>query len=550
MAQIMPTAQTAKKRDMDRKRADAAWFQRDRWNAVLLDAYTYLAPTRLSTHRVDMGPQGLAPGMFDPTAAVSLARWAKRITKEFFSGEWLTLEGVGPDGDSAADEQQREQFSKEAAQIGRIVNRVCDGPQWGGALLETLLDAGISTGFLLVTRGQDIKRPVRFVAVSMDECALDLGPYRDISGVFWRRKWQARAIAEAWPNGTFSETLQNAINDDGDKEFDLAQDCTWQPDKKRWRNVVYLRGEDAGSIHEETSRKNPWVVTRLTTMPGQPFGFGPALMALPFAKTASKTVELTLASAALTIAAPFTYVDDGVFNPDLAEIKAGAFWPVQRNGGPFGPSISRLPPPNAPSLENMVLQDLRQGIQAMLEDTQLPPDGQTPRSAVEIAERIKRSSLDQTGDERLLGELAIPIVDRVLEILADHKLIADRLDVDGITLKVALASPKARAMRASAVEPTVQWLQMVGQFTPGALGDVTNLQDTLAEIGRDMGVPDRFILPKAERDQKQQDHAQAQVAIAQAQAQAAQAEQAQAAPNGAPAQMSPPLPGPPGVAGR
>ncbi len=524
-----------KAKDAHRRRAAAAWELRDRWQQILLDVYDFVAPTRLSTRYATRAPGARVNRMFDSTAMVSLFRFAKRVQKDFFSGQWFQLKpGAAIDN---LDQQAKDEAALDAEKHSKVAGHVFNDPEWSTALKECLIDTGISTGFMMILRG-DARRPCRFVTASLDECAIDLGPFRDIAGVFFKRKWTYRSILEQWPDGDYDSEFRQKAENDGETEIELKQDCTYDYAEKRWRLCVYVDDMEQ-YIHEEYSRTRPWMTPRLMTLPGQAYGFGIVMLALPTVKTLNKAMELMLRAAALAMAGIFTRVDDGVFDPDTARVEPAAFWNVARNGGPTGPSIQKLDPPGDIQLSNLVLQELRTQVQTVMEDSQLPPDTNSPRSAIEIAERIKRVALDQTGDEVLLAEIGIPAVNRVLEILHDFDIIPKPVEIDGMFLKMELSSPAALAAKASPVSAIANWLQMIQAVAPPLLHIMTPLDQTLAEIGADIGVPTHLINDTNKRTQLAAQAAQVVTPALQAQL-------------GGPAGAAPPPPpanGAPGQAG-
>lgn len=485
-----------KLKDAHRRRAAAAWSLRDRWQQLLIDVYDFVAPTRLSTHYATRAPGARINRMFDSTAMVSLFRFAKRITKEYFSGDWFALK-LGPAADNL-EQAEKDQLAAEAESLTRTCGHVFNAPEFKAALKELLIDTGISTGFMMVLKG-DRRRPVRFVTMSLDECAIDLGPWNDVAGVFFKRKWTYRSIFEQWPKGKYSAEMRQKLENDPESEVELRQDVTHDYAAERWKLCVYIDDGD-DYIWEETSRTAPIVTPRLMTLPGQAYGFGIVMLALPTIKTLNKAMELMLRAAALAMAGIFTRIDDGVFDPDTARVEPGAFWTVGRNGGTMGPSIQKLDPPGDIQLSGIVLQDLRTQVQTVMEDGQLPPTENSPRSAVEIAERIKRTAADQTGDEVLLAEIGVPLVNRVLEILHDLRVIPAAIEIDGMTVKMELASPAALAQKASPVSAIATWLQMIQAVNPQMIHVMTPLDQTLAELGQDIGVPQHLINDQVKRE--------------------------------------------------
>lgn len=517
--------------ELHRRRAKAAWNVRDNWQKILLDAYDYVAPHRLSTRWMEKAPNSRADRIFDPTAVVAHERATARLQQDLFpAGEPFFVLELGPVGklqDNAAD------LARDLEAITKQIQPVFLNGDWDQAIGETIGDALITRGAMLILKG-DVDCPVRFVNVSIDEVAFDLGPYNRIEGIFWKRKWTLRAIMGAFAKGRYSTSFKEKFNANPEEEVMLSQDTVWDPATKRWLTRVYIEAQEE-QIWSESDRENPWITPCYRRLPGQAYGFGPVLMSLPTTKTLNKSVELTLKAAALTMGGIFTRVDDGVFNPDTARIEPGAFWSVARNGGTLGPSIQKLEPPGDINVSNIVLQDLRMQVQGIMGDQQLPPDAGQPRSAAEIIERIKQLAQNRAGaGGRVMHETVIPVVRRVMEILVDLGALKTDLKIDQLLVQVRVTSPLAMAYRAERAQKYIQWVQlMLATGGPDLVHLNTQLDMGMAEVGDDLGVePSKINTP----DEKQS--IANTVAMAVKQALAAQAKRDAPPPpaNGDPAQ--------------
>ena len=195
--------------------------------------------------------------------------------------------------------------------------------------------------------------------------------------------------------------------------------------------------------------------------PGEIFGRGPVLYALPDIKTLNKVVELTLKNASLSIGGVFTAVDDGVLNPQTVSIVPGAIIGVSSNGGPRGPSLQPLPRSGDSNLSQIVTNDLRMNIKKTLLDESLPPDNMSARSATEIVERMKELSQNLgAAFGRLIVETMFPIVRRTLELMDEQGLVDLPLKVNGLQVNIAPVSPLAMAGNMEKVGNVLQFLQI------------------------------------------------------------------------------------------
>jgi hypothetical protein len=534
--------EAAEARRRRRKRAETAWSKRDEWQAVMQDCYDFVAPHRLSTRWAKKSPGGYTLRIFDNTAIVALQRAAGKLVQDLFPpGEaWATLEpgpgaaAYGLDADAARDELHAQ---------NRVVDAAFMDGQFDTAIHEATWDAHLSTGLILVLDG-DAHCPVNFVSVSFDEVALDSGPFNEIHGIFWKRKWSIRALARAYPHGIFSEGFKDKLDKNGEDEITVHFDCVYDPsalagaNRGPWRFTVWAEGEETSDVFEDFSFECPWIVERLFKLPGQPYGLGPAIINMPSTKTLNKAIELTLKGAAMAIMGIFTRIDDGVFDPENALMEPGAMWPVARNGGPLGPSLQRLPTATDPNLANITIQDLRAQIQAGFNDHSLPPDLGQPRSAAEVIQRAQNMGRDDAGFYgRLVHEVAIPLRRRVMEVLWRKGILKTRLRIDQLLVKLNMVSPMAAAYRARGATTYAMGVQALNALEPGLAHIVTPLDEGGAKMLEDMGVRAAGypIYTKEQRLAAQQKMAQAAALAAQAQQQAG----AQPPPvNGDPAQAA------------
>jgi hypothetical protein len=524
-----------------RARAQSAWAKRDEWQAVMQDAYDFVAPHRLSTRWAKKSPGGYTLRMFDNTAAISWQRATGKLVQALFppGTPWGRLEpgpGAGAYGLAAADGVE------ELNGLNRVVDAAFLDGAFDMSIHETASDAFISTGVLFVRRG-DISRPVDFVNVSFDEVALDAGPYNEVHGIFWRRKWTNRTISEAYPHGNFPPEFKEKLKSNGEEECVVCIDCIWDPpsvggpgaNRGPWRLTVYLKDDEERDIFEEYSFECPWIIMRLFRLPGQVFGLGPVIMNLPTTKTLNKAIELTLKSAAMAMMGIYTRIDDGVFDPENARMEPGAMWTVARNGGPLGPSLQRLPTGTDPNLANLAIQDLRAMVQAAYNDQTLPPDMGQPRSAAEIIQRVQSMASDDAGFfGRLIHEVAIPLRQRVMEILWSHGILKSRLRIDQLLIQCRIVSPMGSAFKARNAMQYFSWVQAMEAAQQGSSHIVTPIDEGFAQAGHDLGISAAgYPIYSAEQRAAAQQKA---IAAAAAMAQQQQGQGDAPAPNGDPQQ--------------
>jgi hypothetical protein len=222
--------------------------------------------------------------------------------------------------------------------------------------------------------------------------------------------------------------------------------------------------------------------------------------------------QLQLQTAAIVLSGIYTAVDDGVFNPSASPVAPGAFWKVARNGGVSGPSVVKLQDPRI-DLSQIIIKDLQIAIQGALLDATLPPDGAAVRSATEIIERVKKMASDYTGAfGRLVSEIVVPVIKRVMEIAYQRQLIATKVTIDQLLVRARVVSPLAQARQAREVEVITQGLQMVAALDPSLIPRLIQLEPALFEVLRAMGFPERIFTTAEQRAAIDQREAQAAAA--------------------------------------
>jgi hypothetical protein len=518
--------------DLKARRASAS-KERDAMKPLLDEVYDYVIPYRRGIG--DTSSSGAAGEkrvnrIFDLTAMNAAFRFPGKLQQDLCPPEekWFTLE-LGPIGKRMPD---ADQTGKELEAISEILGTGVATGEWDTAFPEMASDLLNSTGFMLINEGED-DRWARFCTAPAHELLIEPGPYNDIWGIYWTRKWSLGNIMAEWHDGTFTDEFKKLAAEKPNDEIDVHQDTRWDPKKKKWCFYVWLdKYEAAGFVTTRETFTCPWITPRYFKLPGETWGRGLAMVAMPAIKTTNKVVELTLKAAAIALLGIYTYTPHSQFNPDTARIEPGQFWPVASNGGVLGPGIQKFEAPRI-DLSNIMLNELRGQIQATLLDQALPPDGAAVRSATEIIERVKQLTSNESGAYgRLIMEIVVPVVRRLIEIAWNKKLIPQRIPIDQLLIRVRVTSPMAAARRAKAVERVIQFLAMGLQVAPQVMQLIIDQEALLLELAAAFGVERKFI-----RDETNREGIKAQVQALIAQALAAQ--QAQAAAAAPPPQAAP-----------
>ena len=468
-------------------RSKKAFARKEQWRTIYEDCYRYALPQR---NLYDGYYEGTVPGqnkmnmVFDSTAIHSTQRFANRIQSGLFPPykKWCRLEPGNdiPAERKAAVQTALDTYSEKMFTLLRQSN-------FDLAMGEFLLDLCVGTAVMLIQPGDDIN-PIQFTPVPQYLIALEEGPNGTVDNVYRKYKVRAEALPRQYPDIELNDQLQRLIENKPQEMVELIEAVILDPERKDYcYHIIHEKTKDELVFRRMDT--TPWIVARYMKIPGEVFGRGPLVSALPDVKTLNKTLELLLKNASIACAGVYTAADDGVINPSNIRITPGSIIPVARNGGPQGASLAPLPRSGDFNVSQIVINDLRMNIKKTLLDDTLPPDNMSARSATEIVERMKELAQNLgAAFGRLITETMVPIIQRVLFIMDEKGLIQLPLKVNGLEVKVTPVSPLAKAQNLEEINEVMQFFQIANSLGPGGVAELK--PDAIASfIGDKLGVP-------------------------------------------------------------
>lgn len=489
-----------------RTRSKLAWQNRQHFDAVYRDLYRYVIPYRRSGDEARPGssqPQDL----FDATAVEAAFRFAGRMQQSAtppFQRNFQIVAGpsYGPPGSS-----ERKQIDEQLGNLSEAVQAAIDASGYHVATPEMYVEYFCGTGALLMLQG-DERQPIRCLSVPCGELALEQGPFSDIVGRYWKRKYRAWQLPEMWPNGRFNDELADRIKNEADAEIEICQSSVWDPERRLWLQTVYPEkgtGDGEGhSIADDWSRESPFITPRFYCVPGESMGRGPGMLALPSIKTLNKARELDLHAAAFALYGVWTAKDDGVFNAKTARFQPAAIWTVASNAaGGMGPTLQKLDVPGKYDLSRFITEDEREQINRMTFASRLPPSQGAVRSPTEIMERVRELDMDLGGVyARVAHELIFPTVRRAVDILERMKILQGPVVLDMFNHQVKVTSPIINSQRMETAKRKVDYMQTVAAlFGPSSLPLAVRVSKAIPSLARDMGVDeDEIPTPQEAQD--------------------------------------------------
>lgn len=479
------------------KRFRKARGRKTNWNELYEDAMTYAAPQREQFHDEEMvGEDRMKTGVvFDSTGINALQKFASNIQSSFTPTlrKWVEL---APGSQVEDDSRTREQLE----QITEVMFSAIQNSNFDTQIAESYIDLGVGTGALLVQRGDSSETPLRFTNIPLHQLFLEEGPNGSINTAFRQHKIALRNIEDTWSDAELGSEVEKMREEDPDKKLnfieatvpsrvELFNPRTEQMEETDGFRYMVIVQKTEEVIVEREQRSSPWVIFRWSSLPGEIYGRGPLLQALPDIKTLNKTKELLLNAASIGIFGMYTVADDGVINIENIKLGPGSMIPVSDNPGSVrGPTLAPLQTSSDINLSQIVIDDLTNSInQAMFADPLGPIDSPV-KTATEISLRQQELS-KRIGSAfgKLQFELITPLINRVLDVLDEQGLIdLGPFRVDGNIIAIRHISPLAQAQKEEEITNMDRFAQsLMATFGP--------------QVGMGLINPDVFARKLAER---------------------------------------------------
>lgn len=485
------------------KRYDKANRRKNHWRQLYQDAYKFSLPQRETFNKYSEG-QSKLDHMFDSTATDCAHKFASKLqsgTTPSFK-KWCDFQ---PGSQVTNKRAAREQLSKARDTMFEVLFETNFDTQ----VTEHHLDLAIGTGALLVQEGRG-GMDIVFEAVPMSQLVFEQGPFGKPETVFREFKVPLRNIEAMWPKASLSREMQIKKAENPDAEINIVegtlQRFNMTGDTLSWDyEYLVVAKNEKHIIFSDEFEVSPWIITRWMLVPGEIYGRGPILTALPDIKTLNASVELILRNAAMAVAGAYTVAHDGVMNLENMMIGPGTFIPVLYNQGPNGRVIEPLPRTGDFDIAQIIIKDLQEKIQRALFVNPIGGLDQPVRSATEIGYR--QADLAETIGSafgRIQHEFIKPLVRRILYIL-DKKGIIEidpSIKLDGRIVQVRVMSPLAEAQMMEDVLKHDRWLEMMQmRVGPQATAQRVKLEQYPEWTAERMGIDESLLRSESEQQE-------------------------------------------------
>lgn len=494
-------------------RSDKAWIARSPWNSLYQDAYDYVVPQRRPTaQRLNEIPK-----LYDMTAPMAAMYAAGRLQRNLFPpGQDQFVIEAGPIAQQyltvTAGPEAVATVNRELDKTTKVIQPFFMTGEWDTCVHEACVDLQIGTCAILPLSG-DQYQPLRFATIPFDEIAIWCDFYGNVCGVSWKTSPTRDELYWMWQDAAWPPEFKDRQKTHPNEEVELRQ--VWYKDAQPgggWHFIAIIDKMESEIVHERM-RTQPIAIGRYYRIPGEAYGRGTALTALPSIKTLNKAQELTLKAAAIQMLGIWAYRAGGTFNPSTVRFGPGEFWPMQSTGGILGPDVSRMDPASGNiSVSNLLIGDLQEQVKSAMNDTRLPEKQGTPRSASEITGFLQQSSEIHIGaDGRLISEIMPVIVPRAAEILYDQRFLQTVQSIDNLLIAARARSPMTAALNADKLAAIAHYHEIGAAIAgPERIRLYENEDAVMAAFARGLQI-DQDIIPDADqKKQAQQDILDAQ----------------------------------------
>lgn len=479
------------------ERANKAFSDRDANRNLFVDCYDLYSPYRNTLTTIG-GTFNTPTRQYDSTGQISAASFINTMQREFTPPftNWSMLK-CGP----GVPEDKRKEYDTILEKVTDVFFSYLNSSNFSTACGEMYFELGIGTGCLWFHEGNELN-PFNFIASPISELGISEGKYGVVDFRVRKSNIKASLLQEMWPKAKIPASID--IVNNPQKEQEVHECFYYDYEELKWCYDVLIKTDVIfSSEHLEEMCFTP----RWLKIPGFSNGVGVFIMALADVKTLNKLKEFLLRSAALDVAGVYTITSDGAMNPNTLNIAPNTFIPVERNAGENGPSLQRLDTSSNFQLQEYIANGLQDQIRKTLLDNRLPVETPQPKTAFEIAQRMREFQTDiGSAFGRLYFEFVIPLWKRGISILVKKGLIElpPGFTIDNLFIQVQVVSPIAQTQQAEAVQRFMQSYQMVQMINPTLAATSYKVEDIPKWLTEMTGTPTKLLRTEAEASKMQQ----------------------------------------------
>jgi hypothetical protein len=226
------------------------------------------------------------------------------------------------------------------------------------------------------------------ISVSIDEVLWEMGPNNTTSGIFWERRMSHRVLFDDLAGRPVQCPRLQKPSRTSPKARSSSTSTPCGTGRKSAGASMSAARRTTADLHPREPHL-PLATPRYFRVPGETYGRGPVMLAMPSIKTAQHGQAAAAAGRGDRHARDLhrrrrRRVQPGPVEPRAGHVLEGG---AQRRAD--GPIISRFPDPRL-DLSGLVVENMQMDVKATMMDQALPVEGAAVKSATEILERVKR----------------------------------------------------------------------------------------------------------------------------------------------------------------
>lgn len=483
------------------------------WEDHISECYDYFLPERNTIDKRERGAKKREL-VFDSTPQSALEDFANRMTAMLVPPNrvWLKLE-AGSD----IPEQDKEKANKYLEETTDTVFKHIRSSNFTSQITESFMDLGISTGAIIVEEGDGIQSALNFRSVPLPELILERSQRGIVETTFREMEVPAKDIPYIWKNIKIPDELKQVIENNPTMDIKLIEGVI--EEKPGVYSFVVLIEKFKSILYDEKIDYNPTVVFRESVIPGETYGRGRAMRALPDAKTLNRMVRDYLKGLAWHVNPIITGRDDGIINPHTTRIEPGAITPVGSNDR-ANPTLGMLQPGGQPQLLDYAIRTYQDNIRKLFLSKPFGNIEETPvRTATEMS--IRNADLAETtlaSSMRIQTELLERIMQNCVTILRKQGKIAP-FKVDGKEVALKFVNPASIQQNEAELAAIGRAMEMIAGFDPQIIMQKIKMEDIPVEIFNILGIKKSLIRDEEETAEMVQAMQQQQQAMMQGQIQ-------------------------------
>lgn len=255
----------------------------------------------------------------------------------------------------------------------------------------------------------------------------------------------------------------------GNAKLRIIQGCRLKETKQgyRWLWATFVDDVLVQKTLLPPATPPPLAVARWRASPPNPWGPGPAYIAIPAARTLDELTYLNLRKLAKEADPPMSFEADGVFNPENG-IDNGTF--VARRAGSQAPSA--LYEPSKAQNAYFTEEGLTAFIKRALYQDKPEQPGKTPPTASQWIDEKTMYQRRQQARRRIYREFVLPVLRRFEYVFTRRGQLEPIIFKDE-AIKTTFVSPLSKSSDANEVSTGIQFAQStVGLFSETALASI------------------------------------------------------------------------------